>query len=127
MKCFLMGMAGAIAAIAGLLFFYPQYSDYKARAETSGWLVQLQTIQDTIAREAIKKGSLRDVGNAVDANALQNSGLTGFMILDGGTIVLSGGSEGQVVVLVPSLRGATVTWHCIGGSTQAVPGKCHRG
>lgn len=126
MKFFLMGLAGAITAMAGFLFFYSHYSDYRARGETSDWLVQLQTVQDAIAREAIKKGSLVNIGLAVDAGAFHNSSVTGFMILDGGSIVVRGGSEGQVVLLVPSLRGAAVTWRCIGGSVQAVPSRCQR-
>jgi hypothetical protein len=124
MKCFLKGLGGALFVLIGAALVVPQYSDYRARAKTSEWLARSQEIQSMIEENAVKQKSLLGAGRGIDVKTFQLAGLDVFEIMDSSTIILRGGPEGQVIVLIPSLSETRVVWRCIGGPAKAVPAKC---
>jgi Tfp pilus assembly major pilin PilA len=126
MKCFLKGLGGALFVLIGASLLIPQYSDYTARAQTVGWLAQVQAVQSTIEQNAIEQKSLLGAGRGIDTKMFQVAGLELFEITESGMVILRGGAEGQVIVLIPSLSEDRVVWRCIGGSAHAVPTKCRK-
>lgn len=124
MKCFLKGLGGALLALIGAFLVTAQYSDYTARAQTSEWLVQVWEIQSLIEQNAVKQKSLLDAGRGIDTETFRAARLDAFEITESSTIILRGGADGQVIVLIPSLSEDRVIWRCMGGPTRAVPGRC---
>ena len=127
MRCFLLGMLGALLALAAAAVVVPQYSDYADATRTSEWLIQVKSIQATIEKNAIQQNSLmnadRDLDKEVFKNAKRKPDL--FEITEAMTIILRGGGKGQIAILVPSLGAERVTWHCVGGGPRnAVPYIC---
>jgi hypothetical protein len=128
MKCFLLGALGAILILIGSAFLWAQYSDYTARAQTSGWLNQVTPLQDSIERFAIENSSLTGVTVKYNAASLFTPmNLDLVEVASNGTIALRGGSDGQFLVLIPSLAGGKVTWRCLGGSAKAMTYQCRKG
>lgn len=127
MRYFLLGLAGGSLVLVGFFIVISQYSDYQARAETDGWIVQVRSIQDTVAQTAVKQKTLLGVDKLVDRGAFRGEHVDVFEIMESGVIIARGGREGQVIVLIPSLIGETITWRCIGGPARAMPSKCRNG
>jgi Tfp pilus assembly major pilin PilA len=124
MKCFLKGLGGALFVLIGAALVIPQYSDYTARAQTSAWLAQIREIQSVIEQNAVKQKSLLGAGRGIDTKTFQAVGIELFEITESSMVILRGGAEGQVIVLIPSLSEDRVVWRCIGGSAHAVPSVC---
>ncbi|WP_081413061.1 hypothetical protein [Chitinilyticum aquatile] len=124
MKCFFMAIAGASLIVISAIFVNSQYSDYRAKVETDNWLLRVKEIQDTIERKAIKQKSLIDAGREVNKNLLQKLDLDLIEITDSSVIILRGGRDGQVIILIPSLSGDRIVWDCIGGPEKAMPRRC---
>jgi hypothetical protein len=121
-----MGLIGAFLILICAFLIIPEYSDYRARVETSGWMAEIQAIQSIIEQKALKQKSLIGVGNGIDKKTFQTTNPDVFEITESGMIILRGGRDGQVVVLIPSISEQHIAWRCIGGSARAVPGKCNR-
>jgi hypothetical protein len=125
MKSVLLGMLGALAVLVAAAVIYPQYSDYRARAQTSEWLFEVQEAQRAVAANAQRRNSL--TGSGVGVHRPNFSGTAApdyFKVTDDGMIFLKGGSDGQLVVLLPSISGTHVSWACVGGSSKATPSRC---
>ena len=129
MKCFLLGILGALLFLTVAALIIPQYSDYTARAETSKWFGQLWPILADIEKNAIQQSSLMNAGRnvIVDKDAFQNLKVNLIEITETGMVILRGGKEGQVIILIPSLDAEQVTWRCIGGPNRAVSPNCRTG
>lgn len=124
MKCFFIGMAGALLLLFTAAVLTPLYSDYRARSETNSWLAQVKPVQAIIEESAMRNRTLHDAAIGIDSGTLSIAGTDLFEITSTGTIILRGGSDGQVIILVPALQGGRLIWRCIGGSTTAVPAEC---
>jgi hypothetical protein len=132
MKCFVKGLLGAFLFLICAVFIATQYSDYRARSGTLYWLALVQEVRIEIEQKALKQKSLVGVGNEVDKKAFQARNLNAFKasnievfdITESGIIILRGGIDGQVVILIPSLSEQDVIWRCVGGSAKAMPDKC---
>jgi hypothetical protein len=129
MKNFCFGFVTAAMFIALVtLVLYPQYSDYRAYAQTYNWLVQIKStgIQTIIAENISKEYPLSDVSVGVDKSMVDTREMDIFEITSAGTIIMRGGKDGQVVVLIPEVSGKNVVWKCIGGSMKAVTSECRK-
>lgn len=119
MPCFFKGALGALAVLIGAAIIIPQYSDYRAAAETSGWLAQMDPIRLKIEENAKRLKTMAGAGKHIDLPA-SPPGVTFFEIRDSGEIIMHGGRDGQLVILTPSFAEGTVTWRCLGGPAKDV-------
>jgi len=123
-------IAGFLTAIGLALLFavvvLPQYADYRAASEVSQWLVQIQPTQELIAENAKKNGGLTRAGSGIRQPDFAPVKPDFFAVTDSGTIVIRGGHEGQMVMLLPEFSAGALTWRCVGGSRSAVPTRCKR-
>jgi hypothetical protein len=118
-------LTGIISLLLLLVWIYPLYSDYRAVAETQRWLVEVRPIQITIQENALEAKSLSSAGHGVDGEMLKIPlDLDLLEITETGTIIMRGGRDEQVVILIPSLESEGVTWRCIGGSGRSVMRIC---
>jgi hypothetical protein len=125
-KCFLLGaVAGIILFSAVFFLLYPQYSDYRAKAEVTAWLEMVKNVQDDIGKKIVSASPLGEVNDGFDKTKFQAVGVDLFEITETGVIIIRGGRDGQVIILIPSFSENDVEWRCIGGSAQAVPSKCN--
>jgi Tfp pilus assembly major pilin PilA len=100
----------------------PLYSDYTARAKASEAIYSARPLQDLVASRAIELKSLSGSGIGVGAGIKGTNGET--IILPEGIIILRVPNSGQILVLLPSYEGGSVTWRCMGGSARDVPVQC---
>jgi hypothetical protein len=124
MRSFLLGFCGALTVLVASAMLAPFYSDYRAAAETSAWMNEIRPLQRQIEEAALKQGTLRGVKERLGQISLDAPALDVLEVLDGGAIVLRGGRNGQLLVVVPSFDSGKVSWRCIGGSKNAVLGAC---
>ena len=127
MKCFFKGLLGASLLLLIFFFTVPLYANYQARAETAGWLLLVEEVKNVITENAVKNKSLLHAGRDIDTQAMLKTwgGKVDLLqITDFSTVILRGGREGQMLVLIPSLQQGQVTWQCVGGSQHAMPSPC---
>ncbi len=111
--------------LAVIVVVIPQYSDYRARAQTDFWLLQLGATKQAIAAKAISAGALSASGMGVPVPVIKGKNQPDLAeVRPDGVIFLQGGIDGQFVAVIPSLQGGGVTWRCIGGSAVAVRRQC---
>jgi hypothetical protein len=126
-RYFLLGVVVGIVLFFFMFFLiYPQYSDYRARTEVVAWLALIQDVKDDIEEKAISNTSFLGINNWINKDKFQVPGIELFEITETGGIILRGGRDGQVIVLIPYFSGESVNWRCIGGSAQAVPTMCQK-
>ena len=113
-----------VILILGLLVF-SQYADYRAEAEVSVWLIEVIPTQRKIEENAYKFGSLNNSALNVKLPSFKIHNVTFSKITKNGIILLKGGSKGQFISLIPSLKSGKVNWICIGGSYDDVLSQCH--
>jgi hypothetical protein len=128
MRAFLFGFLGALVALVATTLVVAQYSDYRARAETAQWLSAVRTdvipaLSDKIARQGGVEGS----GVGIAAPKWTGVPPTLFEITDDGIVLMRGGRDGQLLVMIPEWRDGAVTFRCLGGSAKATPGGCRAG
>lgn len=123
MKSVLLGFVGALAAITVTFIGYAQYGDYRSAAETGEWLVLAAPLKGQVEEAIAKQGGLAGFKVPVPIVTSKGQSLE-TMILESGAILLRGGSDGQMVVLVPTRTGSSIAWRCIGGSGRAMPSAC---
>jgi hypothetical protein len=125
-RYFLLGTIVGIMLFFVIFFLvYPQYSDYRARAEVIAWLEIVKDVQNNIEKKVVNPPFFGEVNDEFDKGKFQIAGVDLFEITETGIIILRGGRDGQMIVLIPSFSGKDVKWRCIGGSAQAVPSKCN--
>ena len=124
MKSFLLGALGALLTLILVAIIYPQYSDYRAKAETVDWLIEVKPLQLDIQKAALRQGSLTGSAKGLKEPNFSLGPINFFSITDEGVIIIKGGSHGQMLVLSPYLNAGGVMWQCIGGSDIDVPRKC---
>ncbi|GAB2896061.1 hypothetical protein GCM10027046_26790 [Uliginosibacterium flavum] len=124
MKSFILDCLGAIAIVAIASLTVPFFADYRARAESGGWLAQMQDTQQLIAARALKAGTLSGAGIGIDTPQLESSVPDLLRIEDSGMIIIKGGHAGQTLLLIPALSEGRISWTCIGGPDDAVPEHC---
>ncbi len=120
MKCSLKCAGVAVVVLLVAAVIIPQYSDYRGYAETDQWLVQLRPLQEAIEANAIRKKSLSGAGKEIAKPRLAHDNVTIFEVTDSGVILVKGGRDGQVLVLVPSFEAEKVVWRCVGGPAKDV-------
>lgn len=84
-------------------------------------------VKNIITENAVKNKSLLHAGRDIDTQAMLKtwgSKLDLLQITDSSTVILRGGREGQMLVLIPSLQQGQVIWQCVGGSQHAMPKPC---
>jgi hypothetical protein len=118
-KSVVQGIFGALLVLVAAFLIVPQYSDYRAASETSGWLIAsmptAQAITDNILRQKTTSGA----GIGVPKPAFQFHPPALVEVTPNGTIFLKGGRDGQFVALIPEFSARNVLWRCIGGSSHA--------
>jgi hypothetical protein len=122
MKCFLRGIFGTVVVLVIVAVVYPQYSDYQAAAETSMWLYHLDETKKLIAANAERNQSLIGSGVNVTHPKFSSKSPEYVEITQDGIILVQGGREGQLVVLMPNLKAGKVKWICRGGSKKVTTG-----
>ncbi len=120
MRNFVYGVLGAFLGIAIYLVVSPQYSDYRAKAETERWIYELEPLQNRLAESYQKSGKF-DVA-LTSQTALQLAEKP--TVYKSGTIVMQGGYAGQVLLMTPSVTNGKVQWHCWVGPKSAMPKAC---
>jgi hypothetical protein len=132
MTIFLRGFfAGALALVATLIVTFvvtAQYHDYAARVEVEQWLAWVDEMKIKAHIEANKANDLPlNAVEVLDTKKFYALGGKWLEITEDGMIVMMGGKEDRLVVLVPyfaELEGAVV-WRCIGGPAKHIPAeKC---
>ena len=119
MSCFLKGMLGGLLAVVVSLFVTAQYSDYRAAAETSGWLNDILPTRDAISANIRRLGTTAGSGLGVAPPSIAQPKPSLLEVMDDGIILLKGGRDGQALTLVPTFAKGEVSWRCIGGPSQA--------
>ena len=123
-KSFFMGALGAAVALFAWFIVSANYADYRTRAETSGWMVDLIAVKHAIEKRASNLGTLQGSGDDLDLSAFKFHDAQTFQVSSAGQIMVGGGRDGQLVVLTPTLVGTKVAWRCVGGPRYAVPAEC---
>ena len=116
MKCFALGVLGAVAGLLIALVLYSQYSDYRAAAQSSGWIQEAEPAQRAVEENALRSGTLSGAGAGVGNPRFTGQGPERFEVSSDGLILMHGGLAGQLVALVPSLGPEGIRWRCFGGS-----------
>lgn len=124
MKSFILDCLGAIAIVAIASLTVPFFADYRARAESEGWLAQMQDTQQIIAARALKAGTLTGAGHDLATPRFESKVPDLLRIEDSGMIIIKGGHTGQTLMLIPALSEGRISWTCIGGPDDAVPEHC---
>jgi hypothetical protein len=123
MKCVAKGFLGALLVLILVALIYTQYSDYRAAAETSGWLNDIDETKTNIEKNILRNKSTIRSGEDIQMPTFHvPTPPTYTKIMNNGTIILKGGREGQLVVLVPTFTNTEVIWSCVGGSSKATIG-----
>jgi hypothetical protein len=128
MRAFLLGFLGALVALVSAMFLFAQYSDYRAAAETAGWLADIRRspLPELIERIA-KQGGVEGSGVGIAAPQWTGVPPTLFEITDDGIVLMRGGRDGQLLVMIPEWRDGAATYRCLGGSAKATPRGCRAG
>ncbi len=121
MRCFLSGALGALVLWLVAAVLIPRYSDFRAKAETIGWMAQMEPIRLKIEENAKRLKTMSGAGKDIDLPLSWPPGVTLFEIRDSGEIILHGGRDGRLVILTPSFAEGKVTWRCVGGPAKDVP------
>jgi hypothetical protein len=125
---FLSGViAGIILFLVAFLWFYPLYSDYGAAAQTGWWFLTAERVQVDIEQKAFGNPDFSKLDEELYKKEFRALGVDFFKITETGMIILRGGRDGQVTVLIPSFSGESVSWRCVGGSARSVSGNCKHG
>lgn len=119
MICFLKGMFGAVVVLTAALFIFPLYSDYRASAETSGWLYEIVPTAEAISDNILHLKTTSGAGVGIAKPTIKMGAPSRIEVMANGTIFLKGGRDGQLVVLIPEFLAGKVLWRCIGGSSHA--------
>lgn len=123
MKCFLVGAAGGLLVLLAAALIYPLYGDYRAAAETSQWLMQLEATKRRIEAKFEADGSLAFVGEGVERPQFDGPSAPSYInVTENGAILLKGGRVGQLVVIMPVVANGELAWTCVGGPTNATLG-----
>ena len=122
MKCFLLGVLGASLGFLGTVLVYSQYCDYRAAAQTSGWMAEVEPAQRAVEANAVRLGALSGAGLSVAKPRFTGQGPEHFEVTQDGLILMHGGLSGQLVALVPTWSPGGVQWRCLGGSRRDVSG-----
>ncbi len=120
MPCFFKGALGTLLVLVLAAIIVPQYSDYRAAAETSEWLAAVSPMKMQIEQNALRLKTLTGAGKQIDPPRFAPHNVPQYEIRDSGEIILYGGRHGQFVMLTPSLADGKVTWRCLGGSKQDI-------
>lgn len=120
MKCFLLGVLGAVIGLLGSFVVVSQYSDYRAAAQTSGWIIEAEPAQRAVEANARRSGALAGAGVGVARPRFTEEGPEHFEVSADGLILMQGGIAGQLVVLIPTLGPQGFQWRCVGGSRKDV-------
>lgn len=124
MKCFLKGAIGALCVLVLAAVIIAQYSDYRARAETDGMLVQLGVVQRAIEADAVKRGTFAGTATQFVHALPVVTNVRLLEVNDTGTIVAKGGRNGQMIILSPSLIEGKIRWRCVGAPDKDMPRQC---
>jgi hypothetical protein len=119
-RCFLLGVSGAIVGFLLTVLVYAQYSDYRAAAQSYNWRIEAEPAQRQVEANAARIGTLSGAGVGVGKPRFSQPGPERFEVSTDGLILMHGGSAGQLVVLIPSLGASGVSWRCLGGSGEHV-------
>ncbi|NHZ97708.1 pilin [Massilia sp. CCM 8734] len=124
MKCFLKGVLGALCVLVLAAVIIPQYSGYRARAETGKMLVELGAVQYAIEADAVKRGTFAGTATQLTQALPVPSNVTLFEVNDTGVIVAKGGRNGQMIILSPLFVDGKIQWRCIGAPDKDMPDRC---
>lgn len=120
LKCLALGAAGAILSLVTIGLLSSEYSDYRSRARTSNMLTLLKPLQAQVEEEILLDASISDAEPALAkaVGAVPAGHFDVLRVLSGGQILARGSTDGQVIVLLPTVEHGVVEWECIGGSRR---------
>ena len=126
LKCFLIGILGAIVVLAAAAVLAPLYCDYDARAALSDSLQQLAPYRDMIAENASKQGSPErsGVGISIPSETFPSLNVDYARVFPDGTILIRHTKHHQVIIWEPSMTAGQISWRCVGGPQKDVPPEC---
>jgi hypothetical protein len=132
MKCFTLGLFGALLVTALAAFGWPQYRNHTVRAQAIEWLALVRPIQAQIEANAIKQQSLNGAGSQIAAPDFHPQHKPArFEVRASGEILILGNEV--MLLLTPSLNSTTtaataskqsLTWRCVGAPLANLPLSC---
>ncbi len=125
MRAALLGFFGALLALLCAALVYPNYSDYRASAEVSGWLANLQQTQKAVEANFARNQSLASSGSGVPSPSFATPTPAAVSVSDAGVILVQGGRANQLVVLVPTVSSGKVVWSCWSSHSRPTPACKH--
>ena len=120
MKNFFFGFLGALTVLIAFLLLLPLYSDYRARSEVVQWMLALEALQAAVAQEYARSGKLDVSRKLEEADSLGIKSV----VTDGNVLIIQGGRENQLLVMLPKVVGNEVRWSCWVGPGKAKPSRC---
>lgn len=118
-KIILSFLFGVLLSFLAMFLIWPQYSDYRAMTETSGWLITLirdndskKNLIDAIAEKNIKAQIFSKLNPNPELIKITNSNV----------LIIKGGREGQLMILGEQEDGGLF---CMAGSRNASPKRCN--
>ena len=121
MKNYLYGLFGCITALILYTFLLSLYSDYRAKAEVESWVFKVEILQQALEDGFQKTGKfeIKPTSKKINQNEVVKTA-----IFENGTIVVEGGSAGQLLVLIPKVENGKIHWRCYAGPDKARPNNC---
>jgi hypothetical protein len=116
-KNIVLFVTGVIFALFSVLIVKPYISDYMAYSEVYNWIVQLDDLKKEIEIKLTEGEEVNVLFPTLVPEAMF------YTVTDTGVIIVSGGKEGQVLVLIPR-RGDSIIWTCVVGPNRASPKQC---
>ena len=117
-KILLTSFIGTLLAIILVAFIYAQYSDYRAMAQTYNWLTILNSVKVDIENNLLTGNKINIIKPKFSPEPKD------FLIRPDGIILMRGGRDGQLLVLIPEIKESKVQWTCYVGSSKAAPSEC---
>jgi hypothetical protein len=126
MKTFLLGALGALVVIVLWAISQSFYSDYRSKVIAESWLMQLEPLKSKI-EPLIKTRSLMSVESRSKIRT-EFSPANGdlFEIFENGSVLVMGGVEGQLILLVPIAKENSLEWGCFSSPKKSSPKVCNK-
>jgi hypothetical protein len=124
MRSFILGFLGMLTALVLAGYAYSMYGDYRSEAQSSAWFIELLPAMQEIEAQARQQNTLAGTGAHIGKATPRMTRVNFLRVEDQGTIIVRGGSDGQVIVLIPQFDKGNVSWRCIGGPSRAVLPDC---
>ena len=119
MRQFLWGLlTGVVTCLMVTVLVCTQYSDYRVRAHSDGWLQSfVHSNQKINIERAIQH-------QQPITPSLQHLNQAHIRVLAQGMLIYQSSINHAIMLLYPVRQGQQIVWHCVGGHAVDTPKKC---